>query len=545
MSTVIGISFGNTTSSIAAPAQDGKGIEVIANPDGERAIPTSLAYVGEDEYHGGQALAQLIRNPKNTVINFRDYIGQTFSKVDPTVTERAAHAIDLNGQIGFQVTKTSESGDETVEQLTAEQATVRHLGKLKGAAEDYIGKKVEGAVVAVPTDFTEEQKAALVKAGDAAGLKVLQIINEPSAALLAHTSTEDRLEQDKTYVVADFGGIRSDAAVISVRGGILTILATAHDYELGGDKLDADLSEFIAKEFEKKYKVDPRKTARSLAKLKDASILARKTLSNVTSSTISIESLAEGIDYHSTINRLRFELVARNVLSQFTGFVESVVKKANLDVLDIDEVLLAGGISNTPKLASNIESLFPESTTVVAPSIDSKVSYPEELVARGAALQASLLENFDEDEIKESLSPVIINTQHLAKAIGVVNGAGEFVPILKSEATYPIRRSVQLDAPKGDVLITIVEGEHHVKETVLDPPAKDEDDEDDYSDEEPEVVREKHYLPGTKLAELAVRDVHDGSKVEVTININKEGALQISAREARQGCVAFKGEISH
>lgn len=541
MSTVIGISFGNTTSSIAAPAQDGKGVEVIANPDGERAIPSSLAYVGEDEYHGGQALAHLVRNPRSTIINFRDYIGQSFNKVDPTVTEKAAHAVELDGKIGFEIAKTAED----VEKITAEQATTRHLGKLKLAAEDYLGKKVESAVVAVATDFTEEQKAALAKAGDEAGLKILQIINEPSAALLAHTSIEDRLEQDKTYVVADFGGIRSDAAVISVRGGILTILATSHDYELGGDKLDAALGEFIAKEFEKKYKVDPRKTARSLAKLKDAAILARKTLSNVQSATISIESLAEGIDFHSTINRLRFELVARNVLSQFTGFVDALVKKANLDVLDIDEVLLVGGVSNTPKLASNIQLLFPETTVVVAPSIDSKASNPEELIARGAALQASLLENFDEEEIKESQSPVIINTQHLSKAIGVVNGAGEFVPILKSEATYPIRRSIQLDAPKGDVLITVVEGEHHVKETTSEPPAKDEDDEDDYSDEEPEVVREKHYLPGTKLAELAVREVHEGSKVEITININKEGVLQVSARENRQGSTAFKGELSH
>jgi len=545
MSTVIGISFGNTTSSIAAPAQDGKGVEVIANPDGERAIPTSLAYVGEDEYHGGQALAQLIRNPRNTIVNFRDYLGQSFTKVDPTVTAHAAHATDLDGKIGFKITKTTESGEEKVESVTAEQATVRHLGKLKAAAEDYIGKSVEAAVVAVPTDFTEEQKIALTNAGEAANLKVLQIINEPSAALLAHTSVENRLEQDKTYVIADFGGIRSDAAVVSVRGGIFTVLATAHDYDLGGDKLDEALGEFIAKEFEKKYKVDPRKTARSLAKLKDAAILARKTLSNVQSATISIESLAEGIDFHSTINRLRFELVARNVLSQFTAFVDSLVKKANLDVLDVDEVLLVGGVSNTPKLASNVELLFPESTVVVAPSIDSKVPNPEELVARGAALQASLLESFDEEEIKESLSPVIINTQHLSKAIGVVNGAGEFVPILKSETTYPIRRSIQLDAPKGDALVTVVEGDHHIKETTLDPPAKTEDDEDDYSDDEPEVVREKHYLPGTKLAELAVRDIHEGSKVEVTININKEGVCQVSAREARQGSVAVKGEIKH
>jgi molecular chaperone DnaK (HSP70) len=539
----IGISYGNTTSSIAAPSKDGNGVEVIANPDGERAIPSALAYIGSDEYNGGQAIAHLVRNPKNTIINFRDYLGQTFDKVDPTVTARAAHAKDVNGQIGFEYTVTNDAGEEEVKSITAQEATTRHFENLKLAAFDYLGKEIEGAVIAVPTDFTDVQKSELIKASEAAGLHVLQLINEPSAALLAHTALDDKLEQDKTYVVADFGGIRSDAAVVSVRGGILTLLATAHDYELGGDKLDDTLAEYIANEFKKKYDVNARNNPRSLAKLKDAAILARKTLSNVQSATISIESLADGIDYHSTINRLRFELVARNVLNQFSGFVEKVIKKANLDVLDIDEVLLAGGVSNTAKLASNIQAIFPESTVVVAPSLDTKATYPEELVARGAALQASLLENFDAEEIEESLSPVVTNTQHLAKAIGITGADGEFITIFKPETTYPIRKSIKLDAPKGDVLVTVVEGEASVKETTLEAEV-DEEDEDDYSDEEPEVVRQRVYIPGTKLAELVVRDNQD-EQVEVTFNITKEGAFTVSAREVRQGSAAFKGEIAH
>jgi molecular chaperone DnaK (HSP70) len=534
----IGISFGNTTSSIAAPSKDGS-IEVIANPDGERAIPSALAYIGEDEYHGGQALAHLIRNPVSTVINFRDFLGQTYDKVDATLTEKSAKAKDLDGAVGFEVAL----DDEKTLKLSAKDVTVRHLKNLKVAAEDYLGKSIEGSVIAVPTNFTDAQKQELNDAALEAGLKVAQFINEPSAALLAHASAEDKLTQDKTYVVADFGGVRSDAAVISLRGGILTVLATAHDYELGGDKLDLALGEYIAKEFEKKYKVDPRKTARSLAKLKDAAILARKTLSNVSTATISIESLADGIDYHSSINRLRYELTARNVLNQMTDFVEAVVKKANLDVLDIDEVLLVGGVSNTPKLASNIEAVFPDSTAVIAPSTDSKASYPEELVARGASIQASLLENFDDEEIKESQAPVIVNTQHLVNAIGLVGADGEFITVLKPETTYPIRRTLSLNSPKGDVLLTVVEGEATVKETTLEPAAQDDED-DEFSDEEPEIIKEKFYIPGTKLAELAVRDVTT-DKLEVIFNITKEGVLSVSAREPRQGSVAFRGEIAH
>lgn len=534
--TVIGISFGNTTSSIAHLAKDG--IEVIANPDGERAIPSSLSYIGTDEYHGGQSLAHLVRNPTSVLINFRDSLGKKFDDVDLTLTDRAAKAVSLDGKVGFKINVTSDE----VKEISVNEATVRHLENLKHAAVDYLGQDITGVVIAVPTDFTAEQRQQLTAASQAAGLPVLQLISEPSAALIAHTSIEDRLQDDKTYVVADFGGVRSDAAVISVRGGILTVLATSHDYELGGDKLDAALADFIAAEFKKKYQTNAKSNPRSIAKLKEASILARKTLSNVSSATISIEALADGIDFHSTINRLRFEVTCRNVLSQFTGFVESVVKKAQLDVLDIDEVLLVGGLSNTPKLASNIELLFPESTVVVAPSLDTKATYPEELVARGAALQASLLQNFDAEEIQESLAPVIVNTQHLQKALGLVDANGQFVTVLKAETTYPIRKSIVLDAPKGDVLITVVEGEHSIKETVIE--AEPTSDDEEYSDEEPEVKREKICVPGTKIAELAVRD-NTSDKVEVSFNVTKDGVLHVAAREVRTGSVAFKGEVQH
>ncbi|GMF00516.1 unnamed protein product [Ambrosiozyma monospora] len=255
----IGIAFGNSTSSISV-TKDGK-VDVIANPDGDRFIPSALSYVGDDEYHGAQALAQLVRNPKSTVVNFRDFIGLPFSKVDPTYSQHSAHPVDVNGKVGYEI------NGKTV---TVEEIAQRHLKSIKLAAEDYIGQEVEGAVITVPTDFTDAQKETLTKVSESAGLKVLQLINEPSSALLAHLAARDELLNDKIFVVADFGGIRSDAAVIAVRGGVLTVLSTAHDYNLGGDKLDDSLADFFAKEFQKKYKADPKKTAKSLAKLKSA-----------------------------------------------------------------------------------------------------------------------------------------------------------------------------------------------------------------------------------------------------------------------------------
>lgn len=541
MSAVIGITFGNTSSSIAVATQDGK-VDVIANPDGDRSIPSVLSYVGEDEYHGAQAQAQLIRNPKNTIINFRDFIGKKFDDVNTSVSEVGAPAIKTeDGGIGYKITRENDR----VEIVTVEEAARRHFVQLKAAAEDYIGKKVESVVLTVPTDFNESQRAELVKIAASADLKVLQYINEPSSALLAHLSVdENRFLQDKIYVVADFGGIRSDASVISVRGGVFTILATAHQPGLGGEKLDDALAEFFAKEFEKKYKANPRTNARSLAKLKAESIVVKKTLSNVQTSSCSIESLAEGFDFLTSINRLRYELTARQVLSDLTGFVEKAVTKAGLETLDIDEVLLVGGTSHTPKLAANISFIFPESTVVVSPALDPKALNPSELVSRGAALQASLIESFDEDEIKESLQPIVVNTQHLSKPIGIKDAEGNFVPILVVETAYPIKKSIQVtNGESSAVSIELFEGKRTIKETVIEP-EQDSDDSEDESDDEPEIKKEVVYVAGELLAELSLKDLKPNSKLEVIVNITQNGTLHVSGRELKQGSVAVKGEIS-
>lgn len=193
-------------------------------------------------------------------------------------------------------------------------------------------------MITVPTNFTDAQREALTTAAKAAGLEVLQLIAEPVAAAMAYDARPEATVTDKLVVVADLGGTRSDVAVLACRGGMYTILATAHDYELGGASLDQVVIDHFAKEFMKKHKADPREDARGLAKLKLEGEGTRKALSLSANAQLSIESLVNGIDYGSTINRTRFELLSGKVFSQFIGLIEQVVKKADLDVLDIDEV---------------------------------------------------------------------------------------------------------------------------------------------------------------------------------------------------------------
>ncbi|EHN02099.1 Ssz1p [Saccharomyces cerevisiae x Saccharomyces kudriavzevii VIN7] len=536
-SPVIGITFGNTSSSIAYinPKND---VDVIANPDGERAIPSVLSYVGEDEYHGGQALQQLIRNPNNTIINFRDFIGLPFDKCDVSKCANGAPAVEVDGKVGFVISR----GEGKEEKLTVDEVVSRHLNRLKLAAEDYIGSTVKEAVLTVPTNFTEEQKGALKASAAKIGLKVVQSINEPSAALLAHAE-QFPFHKDVNVVVADFGGIRSDAAVIAVRNGIYTILATFHDLNLGGDNLDTELVEYFASEFQKKYQANPRKNARSLAKLKANSSITKKTLSNATSATISIDSLADGFDYHASINRMRYELVANKVFAQFSSFIDSVIVKAELDPLDIDAVLLTGGVSFTPKLANNLEYTLPESVKILGPQNKNASNNPNELAASGAALQARLISDYDAGELAEALQPVIINTPHLNKAIGLVGAKGEFHPVLLAETSFPVQKKVTLKQAKGDFLIGVYEGDHHVEEKILEPAPKEENDEEgdesEWSDDEPEVVREKLYTLGTKLMELGIKNVNG---IEITFNINKDGALRVTARDLKSSN-AVKGEL--
>lgn len=293
--TVIGLSFGNTSSSIAVE-KDGK-VEVIANQDGDRAIPSVLSYVHSDEFHGLQAKNQLIRNPKNTITYFRDFIGKPFAEVDPTYNHASAHPLEKDGFSSFSVV-TAE--DAEPEQLSIDKVVTRHLDRLRESAADFIGKKIDGAVVAVPTDFTDAQKKALVADAAAADLKILQIINEPTAALLAHVAARSANKtgslESKLILVLDVGGTRTDGAVITNRGGIFTILSTHHNYELGGYKLDDALMDYFAKEFQKAHDCDPRKEARAVAKLRAESEAVKKTLSNTNSASFAVESLASGID---------------------------------------------------------------------------------------------------------------------------------------------------------------------------------------------------------------------------------------------------------
>ncbi len=479
-----------------------------------------------------------------------NYMRRSFKSIDPTHCHASARPHEHNGSIAFTIQ--DKEGDEPSIVSISEIAT-RQFRRLASSASDFIGKTVNSCVITVPTNFSEKQRAAITKAANDAGLEVLQLIHEPVAALLAYDARPESTVEDKIVIVADLGGTRSDVAVIASRGGMYTTLATAHDYEYAGVQLDKVLMDHFAKDFIKWHGTDPRENARSLAKLKLESEATKKALSIGTNASFSVESLAEGNDYASTINRLRYETIARKVFDAFDRLVLSVVKKAGLDVLDIDEVILSGGTSHTPKIASNMTRIFP-SSTVLAPSTTTTAVNPSELQARGAALQASLIQEFDKEDIEQSTHPAVTTVKHLTNAIGVLSITGDatkgiFTPIIAAETAVPARRTIHIATPAagGDVLIKIVEGDSHIKVSQPAPKPKtktdDSDEDSDDSDEELEEVRERVWKVGNVLAEAAIKGTKKGSKVEVMINVASDLAVTVTCREVG-GKGGVRGNLS-
>ncbi|KAF2485988.1 heat shock protein-like protein 70 [Neohortaea acidophila] len=547
----IGISFGNSNSSIAyTTAIEGKA-EVIANEEGDRQIPSTLSYVNGEEFSGTQAKAQIVRNPRDTITSFRDFLGKTFEQIDPSPCHASAHPVSVNGGAGFVVQDHTEVKQPEKSTLSVSEVTTRHLRRLKQSATDYLGKNVTAAVVTVPSDFSDEQKTALSASAQKAGIEVLQFIPEPIAALLAHDAKAQIAaeggpaseHQDKIVLVADFGGTRSDVAVVASRGGMYTTLATSHDYRLGGSSLDKVLVEYAAKEFLKKHKTakDPRETERSLSKLTLDAESVKKALSIGGSASFSVESLIDGLDFNLTVNRTRYELLSNKIFMAFTRLVESAVQKADLDILDIDTILLSGGTSHTPKIASNLQSHFPESTIIISPSTSSSAINPSELSARGAAIQASLISEFEKEQIEESTEAVVTVTPHLHNAIGLVVAGGaagkeEFSVLVEPETPVPVRRTAQLTVKDGgDVIIKLAEGGRSIvvsaAEKATTNGAADSDDEDDDSDDEPEENRSKVWATQKVIAEAGLRGVKKGGKIEVQVNVAADLSLTMVCRE--------------
>ncbi|BGP47858.1 Hsp70 protein that interacts with Zuo1p [Rhodotorula kratochvilovae] len=565
---LLGLNFGHSFSSEGLA-------DCIANDDGERQIASALSFSGSEEYYGVPARVQLVRNPQNTILAFRNLLGKTYAEVkDVKQPCNSAPIVDSNGQPAFQV---EINGTPTT--LTAHDCAVRFLRVLLSYATDFLGRLITDAVLTVPSSFTDAQTDALLAAAKEAGITVLQTIPEAAAALTAYAATEvadaEKLPIDRNTVVLDVGASSTTATVVAIRDGLFHPLASVADSTLGGDLFDEKLMDWFGKEFTKKTKTPiEASNHRAQMKLRLAVEVTKKSLSASTTAPCSVESLAEGLDFHGTINRMRFDLLAASVYARIVAQVEKAVAEAGLDPLQVHELVLAGGTTKLPTLANKLLDVFPEST-VISSQIEA-----DEVLSKGSALQAqSLLAVFPPDAPNSAellrmstTEQAVIAPEALARPLGFVlepelASSPEqlaFVTLLDAHTPLPARRIVDLPLESDtthEVLVALWEGEPYVKVTPAETKVEAAkgavagavgslfgaakkavgaggDDEDDYSDEEEEEDIRSAEVRATKpIADLVVPV--DASKkdarVRVTIVVDKGGKGHLEAHQLVEG----------
>lgn len=461
--------------------------------------------------------------------------------------------------------------------LTVSEVTSIFLKSLVQSAEDFLGKKVQGAVIGIPTWFNDAQRAALTEAAENAGIHVLQLLEDAGAAAVTTTSgpTPNGLNPDRTQLVVDLGASSLELSLLQIREGLAFSLATLSDPTIGGTALDDRLIKFFAKEFTKKTKtpltVAPATEAqdkRAEAKLRLAVEHTKRTLSaSPGAATCSVESLKDGLDFTGTITRLRFDMEVRSVYDQVYARVRELVGGAGLDLYDVDEIVYVGGSASLPGLDETLAQGFPE--TLVTPFtagtvVGGGVGDPTTIISRGCALQAKILatlpQNTEEErEVRAAFASGSkwTNARATSKTIGMLfpeEGAegplgGQWIPTVLRDTVVPARRTLRFGVDLGEgegeknVGFEVWEVKEGIKIDKVKPP-KFEDEEDVPADEEEEEeeeeieVKEKTVEKGNLLTALsfaakAARQEKGRwtTKVEVQFIVHDSGALEISAWE--------------
>ena len=395
MSKIIGIDLGTTNSCVAV--LEGGEPKVIANAEGNRTTPSVVAFKGDEELVGEVAKRQAVTNVKNTISSIKRKMG------------------------------TSEKVEAGGKKWTPEEISAKILGKLKKDAESYLGEKVTKAVITVPAYFNDAERQATKNAGKIAGLEVERIINEPTAAALAYGL--DKQDKLQTILVYDLGGGTFDVSILELGDGVFEVKATSGNNRLGGDDFDARVTDYLVNEFKKEHGIDLSKDTMAMQRIKDAAEKAKKDLSSMTTTQISLPFIAQNdegpVHMDMTLTKAKFEDLCRDLFDSTLEPVRKALKDANMTAKDIDKVILVGGSSRIPYIQELVKKELGQEPN--------KSVNPDEVVAMGAAIQGGVLTGEVDDIVLLDVTPLSLGIETLGNVMTVLIPRNTTIPTSKSQ----------------------------------------------------------------------------------------------------------------
>jgi molecular chaperone DnaK len=488
MSKIIGIDLG-TTNSVVAVMEGGEPI-VITNSEGGRTTPSVVAFAKDGNRLVGQvAKRQAVTNPENTIYSIKRFMGRRFNEVSEEIK-----------QVPYKVQGTGSGGDVRIgaggKEWSPPEISAMILQKMKQSAEDYLGQKVEKAVITVPAYFNDSQRQATKDAGKIAGLEVARIVNEPTAAALAYGLDK---KKDEIIAVFDFGGGTFDISILEVGEGVVEVKSTNGDTHLGGDDIDEALIEWIIEEFRKDQGIDLSKDKMALQRLKEAAEKAKIELSSTMETEINLPFITadQSGPKHLVmkLTRARFEQLVDPIFKRLMPPVEQALKDAALDAKKIDEVVLVGGSTRIPKVQELVKSFFGKEPN--------KSVNPDEVVAIGAAVQAGVLSGEKTDILLLDVTPL---------SLGIETLGGVSTKLIERNTTIPTRKSEIFSTASDNqtsVEVHVLQGER--------PMAGDN------------RTLGKFHLVGIPPAPRGM------PQIEVTFDIDANGIVNVSAKDMGTG----------
>jgi molecular chaperone DnaK len=484
---VIGIDLGTTNSAVAVV--EGGTPVVIANNEGRRTTPSVVGFTDADRKVGDPAKRQAVTNPTKTIYSIKRFIGKDFKNIG-NESKHVPYKVKKNaGNIPV-----IEIGDRD---YTPQEISAMILQKMKKTAEDYLGTEVTKAVITVPAYFGDAERTATIEAGKIAGLEVLRIINEPTAAALAYGM--DKKDKEQKIIVFDLGGGTFDISVLEIGDGVFEVKSTDGDTHLGGDDFDNQIITWMVNEFKTESTIDLSKDSMALQRLKDAAEKAKIELSSTTQTEINLPYITsrEGVPLHfvKTLTKAKFEQMISTYVDKTIACCKTALKGAGLKVADIDEVILVGGSTRIPVIQEAVENFFKKKPN--------KSVNPDEVVAIGAAIQGAVLTGEITDVLLLDVTPL---------SLGIETMGGVLTRLIEANTTIPTRKSETFSTASDNqpsVEVHILQGER--------PMAKDN------------RSLGRFHLDGIMPAPRGV------PQVEISIDIDANGVLSVSAKDKATG----------